>query len=206
MIPPQVIYFNTNQVKGCSMYPNDEILDSLGSSVGNTLLNCGFFTYKVCTSRTDSLLNFDYDGLAVGKGTYRKGVGFIASCSGEPPPCQGFTTMLGAVINGVLWGDTTLTNINQISASTPESFKLYQNYPNPFNPSTNIKFDIPKSGNVKIAVYDIAGKLVTELLNQNLSPGTYITSWNADGYASGVYYCRLETDGFSKTNKMLLVR
>jgi hypothetical protein len=192
--------------QGCSIYPNDEILDSLGSSVGNTLLNCGFFDFKTCTYRSDSLLRFDYDGLAVGKGTYLKGVGYISSCSGEPPPCSGYTDMLGAVINGVLWGDTTLTTIKQTNSTTPGSLHLYQNYPNPFNPTTRIKFDIPNSGNVSIKIYDITGKEIIELVNQYLSPGTYEALWDADGFASGVYYYRLETDGFSKTNKMLLVR
>ncbi len=149
--------------QGCSIYPNDEILDSLGSAVGNTLHDCGIFDFKTCSSRTDSLLTFAYDGIIYGQGTYRKGVGYIYSCSGEPPPCEGFTDLLGAVINGVLWGDTTLTTIHQSGNFTPESYKLYQNFPNPFNPSTSIKFDIPKSGNVNVSIYDLTGKLIETL-------------------------------------------
>lgn len=99
-----------------------------------------------------------------------------------------------------------LSGIEFTGSTAPNIYTLHQNYPNPFNPSTNIKFDIPKSGNVRITVYNITGKQIAELLNQDLSPGTYETSWDADGFASGVYYYRFEADGFSKTNKMLLVR
>ena len=110
--------------------------------------------------------------------------------------------------NGIILRTVTggVTGISPIGNNTPESFNLYQNYPNPFNPATNLKFDIPKSGNVRISVYDITGKLVTELLNQNLSPGTYETNWNAKGYASGVYFYSMEAEGFKETRKMLLIK
>ena len=101
-----------------------------------------------------------------------------------------------------IWEMTAITGNGVLT----ENYRLHQNYPNPFNPATNIKFEIPKSGNVKLRVYNIAGKLVAELLNQNLSPGTYETNWNGDGFASGVYYYRLEAEGFKETRKMLLIK
>jgi hypothetical protein len=99
-----------------------------------------------------------------------------------------------------------LSGIEINSSSAPRNYELHQNYPNPFNPSTNIKFDILMSGNIKITVYDIAGKQVAVLLNKHLSPGTYETNWNADGFASGLYFYSLEAEGFKETRKMLLIK
>lgn len=112
----------------------------------------------------------------------------------------------GAVINGQLIGDTTLTSINTISSVIPSQYKLYNNYPNPFNPVTKIKFDIRSQGKVSLKVYDSVGRKIVTLLDKDMSPGTYETSWNADKYSSGVYFYRMETGNFTDTKKMLLIK
>jgi len=96
--------------------------------------------------------------------------------------------------------------IKKISNNVPADYSLSQNYPNPFNPSTNIKFEISKTSSVKLLVYDETGKLVETLLNQKLNPGKYEITWNAVKYASGVYFCRLLTDGFEQSKKMILTK
>ncbi|HEX2786903.1 MAG TPA: YCF48-related protein [Ignavibacteria bacterium] len=101
--------------------------------------------------------------------------------------------------------------INQISSNIPEKFFLSQNYPNPFNPVTKIVFDIPSNvksqmSNVKLYVYDINGKLVETLLNQNLSTGTYEITWDASNFPSGIYFYTLNSDMFSQTKKMILIK
>ncbi len=83
---------------------------------------------------------------------------------------------------------------------------LYQNYPNPFNPVTNIKFDVVKSGNVKITVSDISGKLVSELLNSKMNPGTYLVDFNASQFASGIYFYTLSAQGNVITKKMTVLK
>ncbi|MCB0722799.1 MAG: T9SS type A sorting domain-containing protein [Ignavibacteriae bacterium] len=109
---------------------------------------------------------------------------------------------------GIIYRTTTggVTNINQVNNTVPKTFRLYQNYPNPFNPSTNIRFGIANSSNVKISIYDVTGKLIEVLVNQKLSAGTYEIQWNADGFASGVYFYSLEAEGFNQTRKMLLIK
>lgn len=92
------------------------------------------------------------------------------------------------------------------NAELPSVHSLNQNFPNPFNPETQIKFEIAKSNFVKLYIYDNAGRLVETIVNQSLSPGTYEVQWNAQNYPSGVYFYRLEVEGFSKTNKMLLIK
>lgn len=96
--------------------------------------------------------------------------------------------------------------INQISSIIPSNFTLSQNYPNPFNPTTTIKFAIPSSSTIKIAVYDITGKEVEVLVNERLQAGTFEANWNGERYSSGVYFYRLETEGYSESKRMLLIK
>jgi hypothetical protein len=96
--------------------------------------------------------------------------------------------------------------IQNISQEIPIKFNLLQNYPNPFNPETNIAFDIPQSGFVKLTVFDIAGREITKLVNGELQTGTYLYSWDASVYPSGVYFYKLEAGDFSETKRMVLVK
>jgi len=88
----------------------------------------------------------------------------------------------------------------------PDKFSLQQNYPNPFNPATSIKFDIAKTGNVKLVVYDVTGRAVRELINGSLNAGSYNYGFNASEFASGIYFYRLETNDFVSVKKMMLVK
>jgi len=92
------------------------------------------------------------------------------------------------------------------SSPFPGAFQLYQNYPNPFNPATNFGFRIADMGMVKLSVYDLLGREVAVVVNQELRPGEYTVAWNASGYPSGVYYYRLSTGGFVETKKAVLVK
>lgn len=112
----------------------------------------------------------------------------------------------GCVISGVVYGDTTLTNIQQIGINVPDIYKLRQNYPNPFNPSTNIKYDLIKNGNVKISVYDVSGKEVASLVDQFQNAGSYQMAFNATGLSSGVYFYKLETDDFKDVKRMVILK
>ncbi|MCC7159751.1 MAG: T9SS type A sorting domain-containing protein [Ignavibacteria bacterium] len=102
-----------------------------------------------------------------------------------------------------------LTGINLNSNVT--GFKLSQNYPNPFNPVTNISYDIPHSGWVKITISDILGKEAVILENEFKSAGKFELSFDGTEFASGVYFYRLEVNDastllFSEVKKMLLIK
>lgn len=88
-------------------------------------------------------------------------------------------------------------------------FSLSQNYPNPFNPVTNIKFNIPigngRDRSVKLVIYDLLGKEIATLINQQMQPGSYSVDWDASNYPSGVYFYKLETESFTESKKMVLV-
>lgn len=96
--------------------------------------------------------------------------------------------------------------IPPVSTTIPEKFSLNQNYPNPFNPSTKIKFDIDKSGFASLSVFDITGKEIAKLVNQNLSTGTYEYEFNAINLPSGIYFYKLETPNSSSVKKMSLIK
>ncbi|MEO8513525.1 MAG: T9SS type A sorting domain-containing protein [Ignavibacteria bacterium] len=104
--------------------------------------------------------------------------------------------------------------IQPISTEIPGDYSLWQNYPNPFNPSTKISFSIPLSRGVsegrgvftKLIVYDILGREVEILLNEELRPGTYEIDFDGSNYPSGVYYYKLSTGSYVKTRKMVLVK
>lgn len=99
--------------------------------------------------------------------------------------------------------------IQPISTEIPLDFSLSQNYPNPFNPSTIIRFDISGTSRAKtsLIVYDLLGREVIVLVNEQLAPGEYSVSFNAANYPSGIYYYRLSTGGdFSETRKMVLIK
>lgn len=99
-----------------------------------------------------------------------------------------------------------LTAVEPIGNNVPDRFELSQNYPNPFNPSTKINFSIPKSGMVKLIVYDMVGKQVTELVNGNYNAGSYKVDFNAAALSSGVYFYKIEAEGFTDVKKMMLVK
>ncbi|HMQ81089.1 MAG TPA: T9SS type A sorting domain-containing protein [Ignavibacteria bacterium] len=88
----------------------------------------------------------------------------------------------------------------------PNTFRLYQNYPNPFNPMTKIKYGLPKNGNVKLMVYDELGKEVAVLVDGYAQANTYEAVFDATNLPSGVYYYKLEADGFSDTKKMVIIK
>ncbi len=109
--------------------------------------------------------------------------------------------------------------INQ-RKKVPVSFELYQNYPNPFNPTTKIKFSIinpaqtdinfPPSAEsvseVKLIIYDILGREIAVLVNEQLKPGTYEALWNGENYPSGIYFYSLISNGYSEAKKMILIK
>ena len=112
-----------------------------------------------------------------------------------------------------------LTPVDDKRGSIPVEFELLQNYPNPFNPSTKIGFSIPQGeaesrpsgqvtgyGLVSLKVYDLLGREVATLVNEVRKPGQYTVQWDASGYASGMYFCRLSTNDFAETRKLLLIR
>jgi hypothetical protein len=95
-----------------------------------------------------------------------------------------------------------ITGLNEV----PAGFSLSQNYPNPFNPETKIKYSIPNGGEVSLKMYDVTGRLVANIVDQNQKAGVYEASFNAKHLSSGVYIYRLTAGNYTDTKKMILVK
>jgi photosystem II stability/assembly factor-like uncharacterized protein len=111
----------------------------------------------------------------------------------------------GAIINTTNSGGGFI-GIEPVSGIVPEKYSLSQNYPNPFNPTTNIRLQIPKEGFVKLKVFDMTGKEIAVLVNEDLNAGEYNVNFNASNLTSGAYFYRLETSDFTDVKKMILVK
>ena len=101
--------------------------------------------------------------------------------------------------------DLTLTLIVSEN-DIPQEFTLENNYPNPFNPSTAISYHLKENCDLELSIYDMDGKIVETLVNDNISAGNHTVNWDASGLSSGVYLYRLKTDNFIETKKMVLMK
>ena len=120
------------------------------------------------------------------------------------------------IYSSVFYFVPVLVGLEMISTEIPDRFNLFPNYPNPFNPITKIKFDVPASlsfgegPRVRLIIYDILGREVTTLVNEALKPGSYEAEWPATGggsnFASGIYFYSLQTEEFTQTKKMVLMK
>jgi Secretion system C-terminal sorting domain len=111
----------------------------------------------------------------------------------------------GQPIGALNWFDMTV-GIKDYVNSAPGSFQLYQNYPNPFNPTTKIAYNIPSNSFVTLKVYDILGRVVATLVNTEQQAGIHELNFDASNLSSGIYFYKIETGSFVKTNKMLLLK
>ncbi|MBN1633089.1 MAG: T9SS type A sorting domain-containing protein [Ignavibacteria bacterium] len=109
----------------------------------------------------------------------------------------------GAILRTLNGGVTTVKNI---SGEVPNEFSLEQNYPNPFNSMTNVKFKMLNAGNAVIKVFDISGKEVVTLVNEYLRSGTYETTFDASTLTGGIYFYRLQTENYTATKKLILLK
>lgn len=107
----------------------------------------------------------------------------------------------------VYWNRYNLTTrIKNNNTGIPETYKLEQNYPNPFNPVTKIDFSIPKQGFVNLKIFDMLGREVAVLISNEMNAGNYTFNYNASLLTSGVYFYKLEVNGFTDVKKMTVLK
>jgi hypothetical protein len=111
------------------------------------------------------------------------------------------------VAGGVaIYNELGVVETNNGSIIIPKRFNLYQNYPNPFNPVTNIKYELNNISFIKLSVIDITGKIIKVLFEGKQNAGLYETEFNAEYLSSGIYFYKLETEKYSETKKMILLK
>jgi hypothetical protein len=194
----------SNHLIKSTNYGTNWVIDSVGGSGNIVGITCCWFNFFA----------------ARGNKIYQAG-----SMNGYPAPSGNYTYIdnrgFGIWVdhyavrsNGGITFMTEGEGIKKISSEFPDHYSLSQNYPNPFNPSTKIKFDIPLSRgvpagqgvSVTLKIYDILGREVATLVNELLKPGTYEVEWDASNYPSGVYFYKLQTESFTQTKKMILLK
>ncbi|HEX9970981.1 MAG TPA: T9SS type A sorting domain-containing protein, partial [bacterium] len=117
-----------------------------------------------------------------------------------------YATGLSILEHSLAWFNAPTAVDNNVEPGVITDYSLSQNYPNPFNPETKISFSIAKAGNASLAVYNVVGQKVADLVNGQKAAGKYQITWNANDLGSGVYFYRLEVGDFSRTMKMMLLR
>jgi hypothetical protein len=123
---------------------------------------------------------------------------------GGPMDPADLNTLITWVKNGAI--ENPSTNVLENTAGVIPTFQLMQNYPNPFNPSTTIEFSVPKTGNIRLALYDELGKECAVLLDQAMESGSYSYRLNAASLPSGVYYYRIQSSGSTLVKQLLLLK
>lgn len=199
---------------GHTFYPRVEACASCHPdfySQVDTSNHAKMFDYRGTQTTTDSLINIlqtktnhasHLDSLST---AFQEANYNLLSIQGEGSHGIHNTRLVQKLLRDAIARFTPTSVLNE-SGQTPVSYELSQNYPNPFNPTTNIKFSLPKSGNVKVTVYDALGKVVVTLTNNFYNAGNYNIVWNATAYASGIYFYRIEAGNFNMVKKMVLIK
>jgi len=102
--------------------------------------------------------------------------------------------------------DGWVNDIQNPESVLPASYELNQNYPNPFNPTTKINYELPITNDVNLSVYNLLGQKVVTLVNEQKKAGYHQVAWDASGFASGIYYYRIQAGEFQDVKKMLLLK
>lgn len=184
------------------------------------ILNSEYGTTIGSEQYYDSAVSFTfgvYPRIVNSNGTYYRFRGWDGAGNGSytSPDSTGLDSMktfsiVNPVVETARWTVHTV-GINSIGSEIPREYKLFQNYPNPFNPETKIKFSVKEAGFVSIRVYDILGKEIASLVNENLKEGIYeipFSTYNQNNrqFASGIYFYKFSVNGFSEIKKMLLIK
>ncbi|MDQ3194125.1 MAG: T9SS type A sorting domain-containing protein, partial [Bacteroidota bacterium] len=184
--------------------------DSMYSKVYSNLLSADTVRFDFAYAQYNS---FNIDSLIVK----------VSSDGGETFPVEIFrrgglqlatapqTTSFFIPTNNTQWRTfkaslSSIVSVNNFSNSIPSKFSLSQNYPNPFNPKTIISYELPVRSLVRLKVFDLLGREVSKLVNEQQNPGTYKLDFDGSFLASGIYFYQIITDGFTDTKRMVLIK
>lgn len=174
--------------------------------------------YSTSFNRPDGIVKDIYGNYYVG-GYYLPGVYKFDPAFNQPPqliytgnnivyPTYDFAdnSLLVTFYHANFWARIPLSTAINDPKVYVSDFHLYQNYPNPFNPSTTIKYTLTKNNLVSLKVFDLMGREIKTIVNKKQNAGNYEVTFDGSEFPSGVYFYKLETNGFNETRKMLLVK
>jgi hypothetical protein len=162
------------------------------------------------TQKTDSDGNYCFDHLLPGAYTVTEDElpGWKQTFP-QPPGSHSICLSANTAINNVNFGNKQICScekIDQEDGILPKVFSLSQNFPNPFNPSTKIKFSIPSLQFVTLKIYDVLGRDIISLVNEEKAPGNYIINFNGNNLPSGIYLFQIRAGNFIQMKKMTLIK
>ncbi len=212
---------SSNPVSGLTIHPDNPVLNpnpNINSGIYQPLktiaASATIMSFNILTFNTSGFYKFTPGTYILGKVRFDI-VGAFAADSIKfrvnPPYASALTTVNDSnvalvypstynITNPVITG--TGSNLSEL----PKEFKLYENYPNPFNPTTSIKYDIANDVFVRLTVYDITGKEVATLVNNNLQAGRYEALFKGASYSSGIYFARIEAGTYRHIIKMIMIK
>lgn len=154
-------------------------------STGNTLVASSFSQFRYSSNNGSSWLPLNSGFNSICNSLFASDSSIFAGTSGD----------------GVYKFDKSVIGINNQNENIATDFELYNNFPNPFNPITTLRFSVPRKSYISLTIYDIKGSLAAELYTGNIVPGFHEFKWNAESFASGIYFYTLETNNFKVTKK-----
>jgi hypothetical protein len=205
---------------------NVKIDTVLHAADGDLIFRIGHLTQAATLIRQRGLVGQNFIGTILDDAAVVPIAAGVAPFTGSFRPEDSLSRFNGTAANGMYIlsiRDTMVVNTGSLRAwcititystllggietvTIPGSYGLKQNYPNPFNPSTKITYHLPKADNVRLTVYDVLGREIRTLVNEFRQAGVYDVEFNALEFPSGVYFYRIETDEFTDTKKMLLIK
>ncbi|HEY5123725.1 MAG TPA: T9SS type A sorting domain-containing protein [Ignavibacteria bacterium] len=230
------LYYTTNDgqswvLTNCPIAAISEIVNNgsklfAGTQLGIwTSIDSGIYWTQTNFGNT-FIRSLEYSGHNIFAGTTYNGI-YVSTNDGQNwiqknEGIGNLTILTLTLINNILFAGTEtsglwkrplseLVNVSKLESEIPLKFSLFQNSPNPFNPTTKIKFEVPLSkggrqGVVSLKVFDILGKEVATLVNEQLAPGTYELTFDGSNFASGVYFYQLRSGDFVATKKLILLK
>ncbi len=205
-ITNSVTGINAALIQAPQTIASGQIIGQIHSSNGTALAGVLITVFNsngqaVASAVTD--VNGSYSILGIAQGNYTISAS-LATYSSQQQSTTYNTSSGSTTVQNFTMPSSTVTAIQTSSSNLPSRYKLDNNYPNPFNPSTIIGFTIPMTTHVRLDVYNILGQRVSELVNANMSAGSYKISFDASKLSSGVYLYRLVTNNFTAVKKMIL--
>ncbi|MGB3017650.1 MAG: T9SS type A sorting domain-containing protein [Ignavibacteria bacterium] len=198
---------------GCSYSPYEILIDSLSASIDDLSITCPSQMVRECTNIesfpapwNQSYLRkrFQYhNGSTQTPTAYFRDLGLAGSADG--PLGELSYNIIGCVVNGTVYGDTTLTGIHHSNYHLPKQFSLGQNYPNTFNPMTIISYSLFESHIIELKLYDVLGNQVKTLVNERKNAGDYEVQFDGGSFPSGVYLYSLFVDGKEADSKRMIL-
>lgn len=195
--PDNSIYYSANSLE----------LDDHGNVYVNGIIyNYKSAAYNSLTIKYSNSGNLEWKGLtSLGEGSYFDPIGIHVDASGDVY-VAGTTTIGSESFYTVIKYLQTPNFVDGHDETSPITFRLEHNFPNPFNPSTTLRYALPSSANVKLSIYDLLGRKIEMLVDEEQSAGWKEVKWNATGISGGVYFYRIQAGTFVETKKMMLIR